>query len=314
MSHDTAFSIGIDVSGAKLHVARSDRKAVREFAYDDEGLERLLDFVAELASERIVLEATGGLERRLVDALQDRALPVAVVNPARVRSFAKSCGLLAKTDEVDARAIALYAARVQPALDAPVPPIRRRLQDLTARREQLVAQRVRETNRLKRAADPDARASLERALAFVQSEIEAIERLRQSLVQEDEESQRRSRRLRTIDAFGPATSAMLVSRLPELGTVSGKKIASLVGVAPVNCDSGTMRGKRIVKGGRADVRRALYTPTLVATKHNSRIRPFYERLRAAGKPHKVAMIACMHKLLAIANAVLRDDRDFVPVA
>lgn len=314
MTHDTGRWVGIDVSGDELHVAASDRKEVRRFAYDGAGLARLVAFLEKVAPERIVLEGTGGLERKAVDVLQDAGFSVAVVNPARVRSFAACAGLLAKTDALDALAIARFAEKMQPGPDAPTPTILRRLRDLTARRDQLVAQRTREKNRLKRAADPDARASIERSLAFVEAELVEIEGLRRRLVDADEATRERARRLRTISGLGPVTSATLVSELPELGKLSRTKISRLVGVAPINRDSGTMRGKRTIGGGRARVRTALYTPTLVATKHNPILRAFYERLVAAGKPHKVALIACMHKLIHIANAMLRDDRDFHPAA
>lgn len=312
MSHSNPVYAGIDVSGEKLHVARSDRTGVREFRYDDAGLDELVAWLEELAPELVALEATGGIERRLVDALHDRGLPVAVVNPRQIRDFAKAAGKLAKTDAVDARAIALFAERMQPRLDEPTPPIRRRLRDLTARRDQLVAQQVRENNRLKRAADADAKASLERSLAFVKAELATIERQRESLLEEDEDCRRRAARLRTIPGVGDATAAMLVAELPELGTLSAKKIARLVGVAPINRDSGTLRGKRTIGGGRSRVRTALYMPALVATKRNSVIRIFYQRLVAAGKPKKAALVACLRKLLTIANAMLRKNEDFAP--
>ena len=314
MTDDTARWIGIDVSGAELHVAASDRKEVRRFAYDDAGLARLVAFLEKSPCERVVLEGTGGLERKVAGVLQDAGFSVAVVNPARVRSFAACVGLLAKTDAIDAVAIARFGERMRPGADAPASPIHRRLRDLTARRDQLVAQRVRETNRLKRIADPDARASIERSLAFVAAELAEIETTRRRLIAEDEESSRRAKRLETIPGLGAVTSATLVSELPELGTLSRTKIARLVGVAPINRDSGMMRGKRAIGGGRSRVRTALYTPTLVATRYNPTLRAFYRRLVAVGKPHKVALIACMHKLIHIANAMLRDDRDFLPVA
>ena len=310
MTHDTARWIGIDVSGDELHVAASDRREVRRFAYDDAGLGRLVVFLEKLAGERIVLEGTGGLERRVAGVLQEAGFSIAVVNPARVRSFAACAGLLAKTDAIDALAIARFGERMRPDADAPASPILRRLRDLTARRDQLVAQRTREKNRLKRAADPDAKASIERSLAFVEGELVEIEKTRQRLVEQDEATRARARRLQTIPGLGAVTTATLVAELPELGTLSRTKIARLVGVAPINRDSGTMRGKRTIGGGRSRVRTALYTPTLVATRHNPLLREFYRRLLVAGKPHKVALIACMHKLIHVANAMLRDDRDF----
>jgi transposase len=264
----------------------------------------LVERLSALAPTLIVLEATGGLEVRIAGALAAAGLPVAVVNPRQVRDFARATGKLAKTDRLDAEAIARFAEAVRP----PVRP----LQDtagltfkaLVARRRELVAMRVAEQNRLGATSTGRVRQSLLAVIEVLERQIAALDIDRQ--VRDSPAWRAREDLLRSVPGVGPTTARTLIAELPELGELTRRCIAALVGVAPINRDSGQMRGRRTVWGGRSEVRATLYMATLAAVRANPTITGFYRRLRQAGKPGKVALTACMRKLVVILNAMLRE--------
>jgi transposase len=252
----------------------------------------------------VVLEATGGYEVPITVALGIAGIPVAVVNPRQVRDFARSLGKLAKTDRLDAQVLAHFGAATRPE-PRPLPDAQtQELQALVARRRQVLQMHAAELQRRQRAL-PVVRQRIDRVLAVLEQELRDLDgdlhdRLRQSPLWREQEDL-----LRGVPGVGPALTFSLLAGLPELGTLSSKQVAALVGVAPLNRDSGRWRGKRVVWGGRANVRAALYMPTVVAVRWNPVLRDFYQRLVAAGKPKKVALVACMRKLLVILNAMLK---------
>ncbi|MBI2080169.1 MAG: IS110 family transposase [candidate division NC10 bacterium] len=303
--------VGIDVAKASLDVAvhpTAERWTVEHTERELAGLTRRL---TALQPALVVLEATGGLEGPLVGALAAAGLPVVVVNPRQVRDFAKATGLLAKTDALDAAVLAHFAAAVRPT-PRPLPDAATQtLAALVTRRRQLVEMLTAERNRLgsaPRALRGEIQAHitwLKRRLARLDTDLgQAIRTSPVWRVQED--------LLRSVPGVGPVLSATLLASLPELGTLNRKAIAALVGVAPLNRDSGTLRGRRRVWGGRAAVRAVLYMGALVAVRHNPVLRAFYQRLRAAGKLPKVALTACMRKLLTILNAMLKHQTPWSP--
>lgn len=234
-------------------------------------------------------------------------LPVAIVNPRQARHFAQALGLLAKTDAIDARVLALFAERVRPE-PRPLPTEQEQaLKDLVARRRQLVAMRTMEMNRGKRTADPDVTASITVLMEVLNEEIKRLDREIETRIRNSPVWRAREDRLISTPGIGKGTAAQLISMVPELGILDRRGIAALGGLAPMNRDSGTMRGKRTIRGGRSAVRAALYMATLSAIRYNPVIRAQYQRLTAAGKPCKVAMTACMRKLLTILNAMVRDN-------
>jgi len=301
--------VGIDISKATLDVFVQPTGARWQVANRQAQIDALVERLVAVGAERIVLEASGGYEAVLVAALASQQLPIVVVNPRQVRDFARATGQLAKTDAIDAQVLARFGEAIRPELRPLPDATTRAVRALVSRRRQLQEMLTAEQNRLVSAAVQDAPEPLRDQLG------EHIDWLRRQLAQVDDDLHRqlqdspvwreREDLLRTIPGIGPVTSATLLSHLPELGQLDRKAIAKLVGVAPLNHDSGTLRGRRHVWGGRAAVRAVLYMAALVATRHNERIRSFYARLRAAGKPAKVALVACMHKLLLVCNSVLR---------
>jgi transposase len=303
--------VGIDVSKASLDVFVQPTGAAWQVPNTLVQIEALGEQLTALAAERIVLEASGGYEALVVAVLASRQLPVVVVNPRQVRDFARAMGQLAKTDRIDAQVLARFGEAIRPELRAMPDATTRTVRALVSRRRQLQEMLVAEQNRLISAAVQDAPEPLREQLG------EHIDWLRRQVSDVDDEVRRevqassvwreRENLLRTIPGIGPVTAAILLSQLPELGQLDRKAIAKLVGVAPLNRDSGTLHGARRVWGGRAGVRAVLYMAALVATRYNPLIRAFYERLKAAGKPKKVALVACMHKLLLLCNSVLRSN-------
>lgn len=301
----TAMFVGIDISKEQLDVAVSPRQTYETVPNDETGIATLVERLEHLHPQVIALEATGGLERPLVRALVAAGLPVVVANPRQVRDFAKATGRLAKTDRLDAHILARFAEAVQPAV--------RRLPDddlqavraLLARRRQLLEMRTAERNRLDRAA-PTVGARIETHLQWLTRELKSLEGDLDEMIRRSPRWQEQERVLQSVPGIGPIMSRTLVADLPELGTLNRRQIAALVGVAPLNRDSGVWRGRRGIWGGRASVRAVLFMATLVATRRNAVIRTFYERLVAAGKAKKVAIVACMRKLLTILNAMMRD--------
>ena len=296
---------GIDVAKSQLDVAVRPTGDRWEVTNDAAGIQQLVCWLKTLEPVMVLLEATGGLELPLVTALAAEAVPVVVVNPRQVRDFARATGKLAKTDALDAAVLAHFAEAVRPA----VRPLRdaesQILNSLAARRHQVMTMLVSEKNRLSSATTVAVRPRIEAHISWLERELDDIDKglrqtLRQSPVWREKDDL-----LRTVPGVGEQVSLTLLAYLPELGTLNRRQIAALVGVAPFNRDSGTLRGKRTVWGGRARVRAALYMGALVASRFNPVIRDFYQRLVAAGKPKKLALTACMRKLLIILNSMLK---------
>lgn len=296
--------VGIDVSKRWLEVHIHEEAESQTIGNDAEGLRSLIAYLQGVQPVLIVFEATGGYENRAVQALREAGFAVAVVNPTRVRRFAEALGILAKTDRIDARVIAHFARVVQPAVNGPQTPLEEQLAACVERRRQLLVSLVAEKNRL--AACPDCvRAGIEAHIAWLEAHLEQLEGEIQRLIGEKPEWQARAELIDSVPGIGPVTAATLVAELPELGRLNRQKIAALVGVAPFNKDSGPKRGKRKIFGGRGGIRRTLFMAALSATRFNPVIRTFYESLRQRGKEKKVALVACMRKLLVILNAMLK---------
>ncbi len=295
---------GIDVSKGRLDVAVRPAGEQWGVANDPEGIDDLVARLEGLRPSLIVLEASGGYERLVVAALASAGLSVAVVNPRQARDFARATGKLAKTDELDARALAHFAEAVKPEV-RPVPDEQaREFAAIMARRRQVVGMLVAEGNRLETAVSP-VRERIEAHIEFLKAELDELDSDLDKAIRESSVWREKDVLLRSVPGVGPRVSATLLADLPELGSLENKKLAALVGVAPLNRDSGVFRGKRRVWGGRAAVRQMLYMAAVTAARCNPVFRQFYGRLLAAGKPKKVALTACMRKLLVVLNAMLR---------
>lgn len=298
--------IGMDVSKAVLDICVADGESWQTENVDS-AMEALCERITSLKPTLIVLEATGGYELRAAAALAAAGLPVAVVNPRQVRRYAQAVGKLAKTDRIDAEILARFAAAVQPPV-RPMPDAEtRELEALITRRRQLVEMIVAEENRRRQAA-PVTLKEIKRHIAWLRRQLAKIDQTIDDNVRRSPIWRAKDDLLQSVPGVGGATARTLLALLPELGTLDRKRIAALVGVAPFNRDSGTLRGRRAVWGGRARVRSALYMAALASTRWNPTLKAFYRRLRDAGKPYKVAIVACMHKLLLILNAMVRDNR------
>jgi transposase len=303
--------IGIDVAKAQLEFACRPTGETGAMPNAEAGIRELVTRSQGLAPTLIVLEATGGYEAVLVAALAAAGLPVVVANPRQVRDFAKATGQLAKTDAIDAQVLALFAERVRPA-PRPLPDeAAEALGALLTRRRQLVEMLTAERNRLL-VARPAVRRDLQQHIRFLERRLREADDDLHTAIKASPLWRVKDDLLQSVPGVGRVVSLTLLAELPELGRLSHKEIAALVGVAPLNWDSGTLRGKRLVYGGRAPVRAALYMAALVASKCNPVIRAFYQRLRAAGKPAKVALTACMRKLLTILNAMARSGTPWQP--
>lgn len=301
----TQYVVGLDVAKAVIDVAvRPAQRAPWRVAYDEPGLASLVETLTALDPSLVVLEATGGYEARVAGALALAGLPVAIVNPRQVRDFAKALGILAKTDRLDATVLAHFAEAVHPPTRPLPDDAQADLAALVTRRQQLVEMLTAERNRRHRAR-PALHASLDAHIAWLETQLGDTDHDLQQRIEASPLWRLNDQLLQSVPGIGPTTARTLLSDLPELGTLSPQAISKLVGVAPLNRDSGTRVGSRQVWGGRASVRGALYMATLTATRCNPAIRAFYRRLRAAGKPRKVAHIAAMHKLLIILNAMIR---------
>ncbi len=306
--------IGIDVSKAQVDVAVRPTDVRWEAPNDEKGIRQLVSRLKALQPAIVLLEASGGLELPLVAALATEEAPVVVVNPRQVRDFAKATGKLAKTDSLDAAVLAHFAEAVRP----PVRPLRdadtQVLNSLVARRHQVMTMLVSEKNRLSAAAIA-VRPRIETHIAWLERELDDLEKSLRKTLRQSPVWREKDNLLRTVPGVGEQLSLTLLAYLPELGTLDRRQIAALVGVAPFNRDNGTLPGKRTVWGGRARVRAVLYMGALVATRHNPVIRDFYRRLLAAGKPKKLALTACMRKLLIVLNSILKHRspwRDLTP--
>lgn len=305
----TSRYVGIDVSKDRLDVAVLGERQERQVENTREGIARLVREMVDLQPELIVVEATGGYQRAVVEALCEAGLAVAVVNPARVRQFARACGLLAKTDRLDAQVLAVFGQKVQPKRYEGKSEAEKQLSALLVRRKQLEEMLKAEQNRL-RTISPSLRSSVERIIAILKEEKKRLEEQIQQFLREQKAWQEQREILSSAPGVGMVTTATLLADLPELGTMDRKKIAALVGVAPMNYDSGKKRGYRKTKGGRGDVRSILYMSTLVATRYNPLIQSQYQQMLKRGKLKKVALTACMRKFLTILNAMVRDQQPF----
>ena len=296
--------VGIDVSKARLDVAMRPSGERQSVSNDEGGIKALVKRLGETGPALIVLEATGGLERQVMRALASAELPVVVINPRQVRDFAKATGQLAKTDSIDAAVLARFAQAVRPSVRPLPDEVTLELRALVARRRQITEMIVAETNRL--GGVPKAlRKRIEAHIRWLKAELgragkDLDQSIRQSPIWCENENL-----LKSVPGIGPIVSRTLLAELPELGELNSKQIAALVGIAPLNRDSGKFRGHRAIWGGRATVRAALYMAALVASRRNAVIQAFYKRLRDAGKAPKVALVACMRKLLTILNAMIK---------
>ncbi len=304
--------VGIDVAKAMLDVAIGSDGEVVQVENSEGGIARLIERLRESAPTQVVLEATGGYESLVAGALAGQGIAVAVVNPRQVRDFAKATGVLAKTDRIDARVLARFAEAVRPE-PRPLPTEEaKELEEFLSRRRQIVDMLTMEKNRLSIAATERAMKSLRKHITWLE---EALRRANDDIdtaVRNSPAWREQEDLLRSVPGIGPVSARTMLAELPELGTLSRKKIAALVGVAPLNRDSGTIRGARICWGGRASVRQVLYMAATSAVRCNPVIRRTYLALRARGKKHKVALVACMRKLLTILTAMVRDRRRWSP--
>jgi transposase len=303
--------VGIDVSKDHLDVCVRPSGEMSRVKNDEEGIAALAARLLEIVPTLVVLEATGGYEAPVVAAIAVTTMPVAVVNPRQVRDFAKATGQLAKTDAIDAAVLARFAEAVRPEPRPLDEPQTRELQDMLTRRRQLVDMLTAETNRMRACRSDRLRKNIYEHVAWLRRQLKDSDKDLDTKLRETPLWREKEDLLRSVPGVGPVLSRTLIAELPELGTLDRARIAALVGVAPLNRDSGSMRGRRTIWGGRPSVRAPLYMATLAATKHNPVIRVTYERLVAAGKAKKVALVACMRKLLITLNAMIRDNRPWI---
>ena len=303
--------MGVDVAKRTLEVATSERPEVWQVANDETGWAALIAHLTESPVQLIVLEATGGYESGLAAALTLAGHPVAIVNPRQVRDFAKAAGVLAKTDAIDARVLAAFAQRMTPPVRPLPDALHADLRALVARRRQLQDMLTAERNRLTQARDA-VHADVQAHITWLRQRLQELDKDTQARLRSSPIWRTRDQLLQSVPGIGRQTSARLIVSLPELGRLSGREIAKLVGVAPLNDDSGPRSGTRRIWGGRTVVRHALYMATVVATRYNPVIHAFYQRLRRAGKPAKVALIAAMRKLLTILNAMIKQHTPWTP--
>lgn len=311
MTAATSCVVGLDIAKAHLDLATEPSRPPQRFAHTEAGLSALVAQLQTLAPTLIVMEATGGYETDVATAVALAGLPVAIVNPRQVRDFAKALGRLAKTDALDATVLALFGARVRPE-PRPLPDAAHQaLTALVTRRRQLVEMLSAERNRLV-VAHGRVKHDVQTHIHFLEQRLKATDGERRTAIRESPVWRAQDQLLQSVPGIGPTTAATLIAALPELGHLSRRQIAALVGVAPLNRDSGTRTGPRVTWGGRAAVRAPLYMAAHAAQRWNPVLHTFYARLRAAGKPHKVALVATMHKLLTILNAMVKAQRPWQP--
>lgn len=301
----TSVNVGIDVSKTQLDVHVLERNLAWSVANDEAGIRALVTRLRRYQLARVVVEATGRLEQPLVRQALARQLPIIVVSPLRIRRYAGAIGQLAKTDAIDARLIATFAAAVKPAVRAPIDPEATRIRDLIVRRRQLIEMRTMEKNRLP-IMPADLAASIQTLITVLNSEIKEVDRLLDQAVQGHTQWRQHRELLTSMPGIGNTVAYTLLGDLPELGSLTRKQIAALTGVAPFNRDSGKLRGKRRIRGGRSIARTALYLAALSAIRFNPDIQGFYRRLVNAGKHKKVAITACIRKMVTMLNAMMRD--------
>lgn len=308
MSDEVTRVLGIDVSKAWLDITCDVDGEVQRVGNDSGGIEAAVSLAQELDAHRITVEASGGWQTALVAALMHAGLPVVVVNPRQVREYARATGRLAKTDHIDARVLCAFTLAVQPPLRPLKDEQAEALSALLARRQQLIGMRTAEKNRLTLGAAGAVRKNLKAHIKWLDRHLRDTDRDIRQLIEASPVWRAKEDLLTTAPGVGNTTARVLIGQLPELGQLNRQQIAALAGLAPFNRDSGQMRGQRMIWGGRHDVRRGLYMATLSAIRANPVIRDFYQRLKANGKPSKVAITACMRKLLVILNAMIRDQQ------
>ena len=302
--------VGIDVSKTSLDVAITSQKEIKSFSNNESGIGQIVTYLKKHNPVLTVMEATGNLERFLAASLVEANLPAVVVNPRQVRDFARAKGILAKTDSLDARILAEFGREIQPEI-RPFPDKQtEQIKAILARRQQIIEMVTMENNRLGK-ADTRVLPSIQNHLNWLKQELKDIDQDLNDKIGQSPIWREKDNLLKSVPGVGPVLSMTLLGALPELGTLNRKQIAALAGVAPFNRDSGKYRGKRAIKGGRSQVRAALYMAALVATRFNPVIRSYYQHLLVLGKLKKIALVACMRKLLTILNAILRDHRAWV---
>lgn len=305
--------IGIDIAKDSLdfHVKPTGERWTS--TNDVRGISEAVKRIAPLKPTCVVFEATGGYEMLLAAALTAAKLPVAIVNPRQVRSFAKALGTLAKTDAIDAEVLALFADKMEPECRPMASEETRALKELVSRRRQIVEMRTMETNRQRLTQSKQVKKSIETVIETLNQEVKDIDSEIKQRIKASPVWRAKDKLLKSVPGIGDKTSAMLMASLPELGHLNRRQIASLVGLAPINRDSGKWKGRRMILGGRSSVRSELYMPTISAIQYNPFIKKFYDRLVEAGKAPKVAITACMRKLLTILNSVMRESRTWHPI-
>jgi transposase len=298
--------VGIDVSKAQLDIAVRPQQRTWSVTYDEQGVTELVETLRQLGPQLIVLEPTGGYEGRVVAALALAGLPVVVVNARYIRHFAQAAGILAKTDRLDASVLAHYAAALRPMV-RPLPDAQtREMAALLTRRRQLIDMRTAETNR-QECTTARVRCEIDTHIAWLDKRLVALDKELTAAIKTSPLWREREDLLQSMPGVGPGLARTLILHLPELGQLDRWQVAALIGVAPLNRDSGTLRGRRGTWGGRASVRNVLFMAALSAIHYNPVIKSFYERLRKAGKRHKVAMVACMRRMLTILNTMVRNN-------
>ncbi len=312
MDNSISHFVGIDVAKQSFDVCVLPEEERLSLSYDEDGLRQLLGQLPKEGSCLIVMEATGGYQRRLVAELTEAGHLVSVVNPRQVRDFARGLGVLAKTDRIDAAVIARFGQHARPRIIEIAPEKQAELEQLVVRRRQLVNLRTAESNRLETISLKSVRKSIQHVVTMLKKQIERIEKEIFALLDSDDDWKAKSKLLASVPGVGPVTIASLIAELPELGSLNRQEIAALVGLAPFNRDSGRFRGRRSIWGGRASVRSVLYMAALSARRCNPVIRQFAKRLEAKGKLFKVVITACMRKLLVIINTMVKNSTHWTP--
>jgi transposase len=312
MDNSIVSFVGIDIAKRTLDLHCRPENRTLSTTNDPQGFQEILAFLPEPRTCLVVIEATGGYQRPLVDALLEAGHYVAVVNPRQVRDFARGLGILAKTDAIDAAVLSRYAESARPRTLSATPENQAQIVELVTRRRQLIDLRTAENNRLETLRSKSVRQSVEQVLEVLGKQIETIEKQIAALLESDDDWNDKAQLLQSVPGVGPTTVASLLADLPELGQLNRQEIAALAGLAPFNRDSGRFRGKRSIWGGRKNVRSVLYMATLSAMRCNHVIKTFAERLKADGKTFKVVITACMRKLLVILNTMVQNNTHWNP--